>query len=212
MKFLLREAANIKDVFPASKIRFEVYNGSSTPYQELDFDRVNSYDDGYLGKGMYVTADIDYAKSYGQYIHSFYINTRNPFCFSDMPVRMKKELCRGISQEYLKPLLEGKCPNFEYFITTLAPKYLSEDDVITLQYSLRKAKKGTLTQGDFYYSLITIFNNPYCIFQGALMDFSNLLTPFIKRHGYDCAYISTNDCKYKEILVFNKEQLYMIKE
>lgn len=212
MKFQLVEEVNIKNIFPASKFRFKVYNGSSTKYDKLDFSKVNSYDDGYLGKGMYVTEDKEYARSYGTYIHSFFVNTRNPFNFSDMPARMKKEMCRGISANYLDKVSNGECPNFEYFVNTLSSKYLTEDEVNMLKYSLTMAKKGKLSHGDFYYSLLTIFNNPYCIFQGALMDFSNFLTPFLQRHGYDCAYIATNDCPHKEILVFDIDQLYMIKE
>lgn len=212
MKFALKEEVTIKDIFPASKFRFKVYNGSNVPFDELDFSKVNAYDDGYLGKGMYVSESKEEAESYGEYLHSFFINTRNPFNFSDIPVRLKKELCRGIAVNYLDKIKSGDCPNFEYFINSLSSNYLKEGEVDTLKYSLMMAKKGKLTKEDLYYCLLIFFNNPYCIYKGALMDFSDFLTPFLKRHGYDCAYISADGVQHMEILVFNPNQLYMIKE
>ncbi len=212
MKFKVLTEENINNIFPASKFRFKVYNGSSVPYNKIDFSKVNIMDDGYLGKGMYVTESIDEAKSYGDHIHSFFINTRKPFNFSDISARLKKELCRGITANYLDKIKNGDCPNFEYFINSLSSNYLKEEEVDTLKYSLMMAKKGKLTKEDLYYCLLIFFNNPYCIYKGVLMDFSDFLTPFLKRHEYDCAYISADGVQHMEILVFSPNQLYMIKE
>ena len=199
MKIKLIE--DIETIFPSSKIKEILYNGTDEDFKELDFSKINVHDDGYLGKGFYLSADKEEAYSYGHILKEFYVNIKNPFNFSDISYNHIIELSQIIYEEYKEKF--SKSNTFLYWLTKK-----SNNDI--LQYLGMRLKENKASKDDILYGLEIILQNSNYILDGALMDFSDVLTPFIQSKGYDGAFISYENIKYFEVIVYTAKQVFLI--
>lgn len=196
MKIKLIES--IENIFPNSKIKDILYNGSEENYSEIDFSKINVHDDGYLGKGFYLSADKTEAQSYGRIVKEFYVNCLKPFCFNTISPSDISDLSHTLSNTNVKA-----CRNFIYWLTRLS-------DNESLKYLGSKIKEDNASQDDIIYGFEIILNNPQYVLDGALMDFSDGLTSWIKSKGFDSAYINNENIEYFEVVIYNKNQVYLI--
>lgn len=88
------EKVNIIEFVNNSKL----YHGTEKNFEKFDLKYFNqgSVDGGWLGKGIYLTNDFEYAESYGNVLECK-VNIRNPFILTDeiyqrRPDKLKNEL------------------------------------------------------------------------------------------------------------------------
>lgn len=201
---IFRIIEDLRNTFPNTKIGGILYNGSDEDFKKVDFSKINLHDDGYLGKGFYLTADPYTASEYGKYLKEFYVNITNPFCFNNISDNEVDELSSIIVNEYGNKILAGDTYNFLYWVR----KKSQNDDII---YLYTRIKNRKATRDDLKFILELILKEPSYIIDGALMDFSDIITPFIKSKGYDGAYINSNNIKYYEVVVYSIDQIKLVK-
>lgn len=180
-----------------------LYNGTDTDYDKVDFNKVNLHDDGYLGRGFYLSSDPEYAKNYGDIIKEFIVNPKNPFCFNDIDYNMKRKLMNIILDNYLEKILDDNTPTFVYYL-----ERLSNDESCT--YVAKKIHRGKATEEDIAYIILKILSSPNHIFKGALHDFSKGITKYLKMNGYDGAYINFEGKEAYEYVAFNENSLKLL--
>lgn len=175
-----------------------LYNGSSVDYDKVNIAKLNLHDDGYLGKGFYLTKDEWYATSYGQYVKKFKVKLDTAFNFNDIEDSTKYELAEYIVNKNYDSLNDKI--TFAYYM-----ERKSNDD--TLKYAANQIKRGKFGKEDFQYIISYILDNPEFVFYGALHDFSDDITSFMKSRGYEAAFITHRGVKYYELIIYDISNL-----
>lgn len=175
-----------------------LYNGSPVDYDKVDPAKLNIHDDGYLGKGFYLTKDEWYATSYGPYLKQFRVNLDIVFNFNDIEDSTKYELAKYIVDNNYDRLSEKI--TFPYYM-----ERKSDDD--TLKYAANQIKRGRFGKDDFEYIISYILDNPEHVFYGALHDFSDDVTAFMMARGYQGAFVSHRGVKYYELIIYDVDNL-----
>lgn len=175
-----------------------LYNGSSVDYDKVDKAKLNLHDDGYLGKGFYLTKDTWYATSYGPYVKQFKVKLDKGFNFNDIEDSTKYELAEYIANRNYSSLSDKI--TFAYYM-----ERKSDDD--TLKYAASQIKRNKFSKDDFQYILTYILDNPEFVFYGALHDFSDDVTSFMKDRGYEGAFITHRGTKYYELIIYDVDNI-----
>ena len=60
-----------------------LYHGSNKSFDKFDMSKAGATDEGFLGRGVYLTAEYDNAKEYGDIVNVFYADIKNPLIIED---------------------------------------------------------------------------------------------------------------------------------
>lgn len=131
MKQLIREILKEKTINNVGLMTQILYHGTKYEFDKFDLNFFNSGsgDGGWLGYGIYLTNDYEYAESYGNVLECK-INIKNPyiiseFSYSKSPEKLANELGVKNAREITKKLIKE---GYDSVVLTYPDKGYTKDD------------------------------------------------------------------------------------